>query len=524
MPTQTTRSLPCRSCSARTAVCVLLFIFISTPIWAGPAASKPNIIFILADDLGIGDPQCYNPASKIPTPHIDQLASEGIRFTDAHSPSSVCSPTRYGILTGRFAWRTGLDRGVLVPYDWPLIEPDRLTVAKMLKQEGYRTGCIGKWHLGMKWALNDGRTGPWARGAVKDEEVDLTKPVTGGPLAAGFDYYFGVDVPNYPPYIFIEGEQLLGPVPDRPKPDNMFGNPGRMQEGWRLERILPMLTRKAVEFIEDRAGSEAPFFLYLPLTAPHTPIVPSKPFQGNSRAGDYGDLVAEVDGTVGAVMAALERLDLAGNTLLIVTSDNGSPARAGDPHIRDADWAATGAVTRLFGHHPSGDYRGMKADVWEGGHRVPFLARWPGKIPAAATSSALICLSDFMATAASILGYRLPENAAGDSFNILPLLLGDAGFRPNRAAVIHHSLNGAFCVRQGRWKLILTLGSGGFSKPRTVDPATLKPGDPRGQLYDLAADPSERHNLWKERQDIVRRLTQQLGDYQRNGRSRPASN
>ena len=223
-------------------------------------------------------------------------------------------------------------------------------------------------------------------------------------------------------------------------------------------------------------------------------------------------------------MAALDRLDVAGNTLLIVTSDNGSPARAGDPHIRGADWAELGAVTRLFGHRPSARYRGMKADAWEGGHRVPFLARWPGKIPAGETSSALICLSDFMATVASMLGHALPDNAAEDSFNILPLLLGDAGYQPDRAAVIHHSSRGTFCVRQGQWKLIAGLGSGGFSKPHTVDPATLKPSDPRGQLYDLETDPSEQHNLWSKRQDVVSRLTKQLEEYQQAGRSRPDSN
>ena len=380
------------------------------------------------------------------------------------------------------------------------------------------TACIGKWHLGMQWALKSGERGPWDRGAVQDSDVDLTKSVTGGPTAAGFDYYFGVDVPNYPPYVFIEGEHLVGPAPDRPKPKNMFGNDGRMQAGWRLERIMPTLTQKAVEFMENhsRSSRDKPFFLYLPLTAPHTPIVPTE--------GDYGDDVAEVDGTIGQVMQTLDRLHLRENTLLIVTSDNGSPARAGDPFIRGAEWAQTGAVVRLFGHHPSDGYRGMKGDVWEGGHRIPLIARWPGKIKAGSKSSEVVCLSDFMATTAAIVGYTLPNDAAEDSFNILPVLFGDSNYRMERAAAIHHSVNGTFCVRQDRWKLILGLGSGGFSKPRSVDPATLAPSDPREQLYDLNADLSERTNLWTGRQAIVKKLSKQLKQYQDTGRSRPLRN
>lgn len=479
-------------------------------------ARAPNVVLILADDLGYGDPRCYNPRSKIPTPHMDRLSAEGMRFTDAHSPSSVCTPTRYGILTGRFAWRTRLKSGVLRPYDWPLIEEDRLTLAKLLREAGYRTACIGKWHLGWKWTRQDGQTEPWDVGSLTDSEVDLTRPPKDGPRAAGFDYYFGTDVPNYPPYLFIENESFVGPPPDRSKPDDMFGDPGRMQDGWKLERILPELTRRAVRFIEESAGK--PFFLYLSLTAPHTPIVPSTPWQGKTEAGDYGDLVAEVDGAVGAVMEALERTGTASETLLVMTSDNGSPARAGDPHLRNADWARTRAVLRLFGHNPSAGWRGIKADVWEGGHRVPLLARWPGKIAAGSESGALVCLTDILATVAAATDRELPRDAAEDSFNLLPVLTGEAGETAGRAALVHHSHRGLFAIRQGDWKLIAGLGSGGFTQPALVTP---KPGAPEGQLYNLAADPAESNNLWRQRPEIVKRLAARLAEYTASGQSRP---
>ena len=480
-------------------------------------APKPNIVLILADDLGFGDPRVYNPESKIPTPNIDRLAAEGMRFTDAHSPSSVCTPTRYGILAGRYAWRTRLRRGVLGPYGAPLIEADRLTLAKMLQQQGYRTACIGKWHLGWEWILRDGRPIERDSNSNADADIDLTKPPTSGPKAAGFDYYFGTDVPNYPPYIFIENESFFGPPPVLPKPGEMYGNPGRMQAGWKLERILPTLQEKAVAYIEQQAG-RGPFFLYFPLTAPHTPIVPSAAWQGTSEAGDYGDLVAEVDGVVGAVMDALERTGTAENTLLIVTSDNGSPARAGDPHLRSPDWARPGAVVRLFNHHPSNGWRGMKGDVWEGGHRVPLLVRWPGRIEPGTVNRRLACLADIMATVAAVTGYNLAPDDAPDSVNLLPLLRGGEQAGPLRAAVVHHSLTGVFCVRRDNWKLIAGLGSGGFTKPRKVDP---QPGGPEGQLYDLAADPTEQHNLWLERPAVVAELTAALEAWKAAGHTRP---
>lgn len=475
------------------------------------AAQVPNVVYILADDMGYGDLACQNPETKIPTPYLDRLATQGIRFTDAHSPSAVCTPTRYALLTGRYCWRTRLKSGVLRPWGRTLIEADRLTVPAMLKKRGYATACIGKWHLGWDWRTADGKPVPVGS---YGEGIDFSKPVGGGPTTRGFDYYFGTSVPNYPPYCFMENDHTVG-IPDRPKPNTMFGNKGPMIEGWRLEPILPELTRKAVEYIDsaEKKNPRAPFFLYVPLTAPHTPIEPAAQFRGKSKAGRYGDFVHQVDWTVGRVMAALKRNGLDENTLLIFTSDNGSPERDGSKR-------STGPVgsVRKLGHFPNRPWRGRKGDAWEGGHRVPFLARWPGRFPAGAVSDEPICHVDLMATLGTLLGEKLPPDAGEDSYNILPALEGKKSDQPIREAVVHHALNGTFCVRQGKWKLILGLGSGGFTKPGRVKPQA---GGPKGQLYDLQADPGEKNNLWQERPDVVERLTALLETYKREGRSAP---
>lgn len=478
-------------------------------------SGKPNVVIVLADDLGYGDPQCYRAQSKIPTPNIDRLASQGMRLADAHTPASVCSPTRYALLTGRYAWRTRLKSGVLGPYSAPLIEPDRLTLAKMLKAHGYATACIGKWHLGMQWATRspDVRLPPlWDRG-FDQSQIDLAGRITAGPLTAGFDLYFGTAVPNFPPYCFIENDHVLGKIPDRPKPDHVYGNPGLIQEGWDLHRILPSLKGRAVQFIEEQAKAGRPFFLYLPLTAPHTPIVPNQPFLGRSRAGDYGDLVAEVDAVLGAVMDALQRSGAADNTLLIFTSDNGSPARAGDPHLRGKDWAATGAVIRMFGHNPNAPLRGMKADVFEGGHRVPLVVRWPGQVKAGTTNHQIVCLVDWMATIAAIVGHKLPDDAAEDSYDLGPTLRDPS--RAVREDVVHHSGGGMFAIRRGEWKLIVGRGSGGWTRVKAAEE------DPPAQLYHLTDDPQEQNNLYNQWPEIVRQLTERLESYRQRGRSRP---
>ncbi|MFH1742676.1 MAG: sulfatase-like hydrolase/transferase [bacterium] len=486
------------------------------------AAQKyPNIVFILADDMGFGDLACQNPDTKIPTPCLDQLAKEGIRFTDAHSPSAVCSPTRYSILTGRYAWRSRLKDSVLWPWDAPLIEPGRLTVAQLLKQHGYNTACIGKWHLGWDWATSDGSrmNDQIPVGKYDDKirtafgkKIDFTQPIANGPTQKGFDYYFGDDVPNFSPYCFIENDRTIG-IPTEEKPDSMFGTPGPMLKGWKLDEVMPALTRKAVEFIKAKPGqgpfnkSETkPFFLYFPLTAPHTPIAPAPEFKGKSQADGYGDYVYQVDWTVGQVLKALDESGQVDNTLVIFTSDNGSPGRDG------TDMAGPPNSVRKYGHNPSYIYRGIKADAWDGGHRVPFLARWPKHIQPGSTSDEIICHVDFMATCATLLGYALPDNAGEDSYNILPALLGEKSEKPIREATVHHSINGMFAIRQGKWKLILGRGSGGWSKES-------KEADPPMQLYDVYGDPSETINLYAKHPEIVEQLTNLLEKYKKEGRS-----
>ncbi len=495
------------------------FLFICSIANGG---SKPNIVFILADDLGYGDVGCYNPDSKIPTPHLDRLATQGMRFTDAHSPCAVCSPTRYGILTGRYAWRTELKRGVLWPWDRPLIEKDRLTVGKMLQEEGYNTACIGKWHLGWLWPTTD-RTrynsktsigaynGGWSEKFEK--KIDFTKRIRGGPTERGFDYYFGDDVPNFPPYCYFENDRLLS-IPNTHYAGESFSRPGPMVDGWVMADVMPRLSREAVSYIKNDQGKAfrreegKPFFLYMPLTAPHTPIAPAAQFRGKSEAGWYGDFVHEVDWVVGQVMQALRDSGQAENTLLIFTSDNGSPARDG------TEMNGKPRSVHRFGHNPSHSLRGIKADIWEGGHRVPFIARWPSKIESGSDNDETICGVDLMRTISSMIDYDLPENSGVDSYNILPALLGEESKTPIRQATVHHSGNGMFAIRQGKWKLILGKGSGGWS-------GDGEEGDPRVQLYNLDDDPSETTNLQDQDPDRVSMMTELLDRYKESGRSYP---
>ena len=488
------------------------------------AIRSPNIVIILADDMGYGDLACQNPDSRIPTPNLDRLASQGMRFTDAHSPSAVCTPTRYGILTGDYCWRSPLKQSVLWTWDGPLIAENTLTLGGMLQHEGYSTACIGKWHLGWEWPTTDDSSindsialGEW-NPRVRDSfgaKVDFARPIGGGPTTRGFDYYFGDDVPNFAPYCFIENEHTIG-IPASEKPEGMFGTPGPMIDGWRLEDVMPAITKRAVEYIEAPAGAgpfnkaeDAPFFLYFPLTAPHTPIAPAKEFIGTSQAHRYGDYVAEVDWTVGQIMDALDRTGQAENTLVIFTSDNGSPGRDGE------NMAGPPNSVRKYGHNPSYIYRGIKADIWDGGHRVPFIARWPERVHAGSISDETICLVDLMATSAAAAGHILPDSAAVDSFNLLPVFEGTQGDRPLREAVVHHSIDGTFAIRKGAWKLVMGRGSGGWSGKGDVL-------DPPGQIYDVQTDPSEQTNLYEEHPEIVVELESLLHRYQVEGRSAPA--
>ncbi len=470
---------------------------------------KPNIVFILADDMGYGDLACQNPESKIPTPNLDRFAGQGVRFTDAHSPSSVCSPTRYGILTGRYAWRSRLKESVLWPWDPPLIEPGRLTVAAMLKERGYRTACIGKWHLGWDWPFVKDADKARDKG-IPCDAVDWTKPIAGGPLASGFDYYFGDDVPNFPPYTFIENDRIQT-APSEPKPSSMFGCPGPMTPGWKLDAVMPAITEKAVGWIDRCAASpEQPFFLYFPLTAPHEPVVPTDTFKDKSQAGRYGDYVVEVDWAVGEVLKALDRHSMADDTLVIFTSDNGPEATA---YARAHD----------YHHYSMAHLRGVKRDTWEGGHRVPFLARWPGVIHAGTTSDEVLCLADFMATAAAIAGAALPENAAEDSYNMLPALAGEPRTQPIREATVHHSCSGRFAIRKGHWVFIDAPTGDDNKEPKWLkEERGYTPDTCPGELFDLNRDLAERTNEYAEHPEIVSELKGLLEKYKQAGRSAPS--
>ncbi len=466
--------------------------------------SNPSIVYILADDMGYGDVGCLNPESKILTPNMDRLGREGIVFTDAHSGSAVCTPTRYGMLTGRYCWRSRLKSSVLDGYSPALIDEGRLTVASFLKSHGYRTACVGKWHLGVNWAALEGRVaGP--------NRVDYAKPVRGGPTALGFDYFYGIPASlDMAPYVYVENDRVVeAPTQQiREKPGYYRGGP--IAPGFKHIDVLPTLTRKAVEVIDrhTKEHPQEPLFLYFPLSAPHTPIMPTRQFQGRSIAGAYGDFVCEVDWAVGQVVDAIARSGMLENTLVIVTSDNGcSPAAGFDKLL-------------AVGHRPSYLFRGHKADIFEGGHRIPFIAHWPRQIKPGTTCDHTICLTDLMATVAEITGGSLPDNAGEDSVSMLAALLGRAK-QPAREAVVHHSINGSFSIRSGRWKLELCAGSGGWSHPRPAETAKL--GLPPVQLYDLIADIGEQKNLQDRHPEVVQRLTKLMERYIAEGRSTPGT-
>jgi arylsulfatase A len=479
----------------------------------------PNIVVILADDLGLGDLSCYNPESKIPTPHADRLAAEGMRFTDAHTPSAVCTPTRYGLLTGRYAWRTRLASGVLDGFSPPLIEPDRVTLASFLKAQGYATACVGKWHLGLQWTRKDGSpedADRGDRGVRPGYEIDYAKGFSGGPLALGFDRFFGISASlNMPPFCYLEGERVvhLPTLRQERLRDAFFlaTDEGLRSPDFTNYGVMPRLAGEAVAFIEEQAAAEErrPFFLYAPLTSPHLPVVTNQEYRGRSEAGEYGDFVVETDAFLGAVLETLDRTGIADDTLVIYTSDNGGlfhwwEAEETDD-VQHYKPAGRAAHIREFGHRGNAWMRGTKADIWEGGHRVPFLVRWPGRTPAGAVSEELVELTDLLATAAALVGKELPAGAGPDSVNILPALLAEKPGIPVREYAVHHSLSGVFAIRQGPWKLVPDhRGSGGFSQPRAIDPA--EEGGPRGQLYHLGEDPAETLNRHAEEPEVVARL------------------
>ncbi len=468
----------------------------------------PNVIFLMADDMGFGDPRCNNALSKIPTPNLDRLALEGMRFTDAHSPSAVCTPTRYGVLTGRYCWRSRLKRGVLMGYDKHLISPDRLTIADVMGAKGYHTGIVGKWHLGLDWALK----------SDKQDDVDFSRPVTIGPVQYGFDYSYLVPASlDMAPYVYVENNRPLveaGLVEQPALSFPTFVRKGPRAKDFDMAGTLDHLTEKACGYISQRASSGKPFFLYFPLTSPHKPAWPHPRFEGQSGLGPYGDFIIQTDWTIGQVLKALDDAKIADNTLIIVSSDNGSYM-----YRRDADDAPNHVddpsvqAYRADQHRANSIYRGTKADIWEAGHRVPFLARWPAQIAKGSRCEETICHTDLMATFAEITGYDLPDNAGEDSFSFAPLLKGQSRPTP-RPPVIHHSVNGTFAIRDGNWKLVASDGSGGREKPAG------KPFQKPFQLFDLSRDPMEKNNVIDDHPEEARKLEEKLRIIRSSGHSR----
>ena len=476
------------------------------PAVASAQTNRPNVVYILADDLGYGDVSCLNPESKIPTANIDRVAREGIVFTDTHSGSAVCTPTRYGIMTGRYCWRSPLKAHVLEGHSPPLIKKDKLTVVSLLKSEGYRTACIGKWHLGLGWATTDGHS-------PRPNNLDYAERIDDGPTVLGFDYFFGIPASlDMTPYLYVENDHVVTPPTETIESSKApaFFRGGPIAPGFKHADVLPSLTRKAVQCIDDHAAKspDSPLFLYFPLSAPHAPIVPTPEHEGKSKAGVYGDFVCQVDWTVGQVLDALERNRMAENTLVIVTSDNG-PAPVADFK-----------KLKAMGHEPSYHFRGYKADIYEGGHRIPFVFRWPKHIKPGISCDHLTCLTDLMATLAELVGKKLPDNAGEDSVSMLPALLGTAT-KPARQDIVHHSANGFFSIREGTWKLEFCAGSGGWSEP--TEPEAEKLGLPPVQLYDLNAEIGERQNVQDKHPEVVERLTKLLEKYVADGRSTPGA-
>jgi arylsulfatase A-like enzyme len=453
---------------------------------AAAAAHSPNILYVLCDDLGYGDVHALNPTrGKIPTPNFDRLASEGMCFTDAHSGSSVCTPTRYGILTGRYSWRSKLQQGVLQTMSPPLIAKDRLTVAALLKQHGYTTAALGKWHVGLEYG-----------------KVNFTDPITDGPLQHGFDSFFGIAASlDMPPYFYITNDRVSG----KPTEQRQWFRPGLAAKGFEASDVLPALTKHALDFIKAQKA-ERPFFLYLAYASPHTPLVPKAEWKGKSGLGEYADFVMQTDDAVGQVISALDESGLAKDTLVIFTSDNGFAPYVGAKQLEDQ------------GHFPSAEFRGYKSDVWEGGHRIPFIARWPGMTKAGARNDALVCLTDLIATCAELVGETLQPNAGEDSVSMLPLLKGQPG-AAQRESVINHSAQGQFAIRTRRWKLEMCAGSGGWSTPHEVDAAAQ--GLPAVQLYDMKNDVGEQHNVESANPEVVRELQALLQKQVAAGRSTP---
>lgn len=464
-------------------------------------AAQPNVIVVMADDLGIGDVSPTNPKGKIRTPHLQRMADQGMTFFDAHTPSSVCTPTRYGLLTGRYNWRSRLARGVLSGRSDHLIPAARPTLGHLMQKAGYHTAMIGKWHLGWDWHRTNNK-------------IDFTQPVKNGPDINGFDQYYGhCGSLDMPPYVWVDTGRITA-QPDREegvtKTQDRYGwyRKGPIGADFHIDKVLPHLFDKSIAYVQSRAKQAQagkPFFLYLALPAPHTPIVPVPPFKDASGLNAYADFVMQVDHHMGELLKSLQESDIDGDTLVLFTSDNGCSPEANFPLLKE------------HGHDPSGGYRGHKADIYEGGHRVPLIVRWPGKIQPGTSTNAIACLTDVYATLEEITGQQRQTLGGEDSFSLWPVLSG-AG-QSGRESLVSHSIGGSFAIRQGAWKLCLSRGSGGWSAPR--EPVAKQQGLPVMQLFNLKEDPSEQKNLLEEHPDKVNALLRLLHQQVQQGRSTP---
>ena len=470
-----------------------------------PSERPPNVVVILADDFGVGDIQAHYPNNKIPTPYLDSLVAQGMSFTDAHSPSAVCTPTRYGLLTGRYSWRTRLREWVLAAYEPPLIAEGRPTLPQMLRDSGFATALVGKWHLGWEWPGPQPSRMTDVRNGQKTLEWDFTRPILDGPTARGFDYYFGVDLPNMPPFTFIENDRVVAQPTERyvldpsegvVMPRGFEGSP--IAPGWRFREIVPELTTRAVEVVHDLSGEDRPFFLLYSMTSPHEPISPAPAFQGKSGIAPIADFVMETDWSAGQVIKAVDDAGIGDRTIVIFTADNG--------HSHYTGWDELVAA----GHRPSGPYRGHKGDVWEGGHRVPLLVRWPGQVEAGSTSDQLVSLTDVFATALDVAGIELPSEGAEDSVSFLAAR-GDSKAE-GRQSLVSHSNHGEFAYRDGSWKLVFRNRDSRLDESR---------GEPRVvELYDLASDVAEEVDLSAERPEVVKALRSKFDEVISRGASR----
>ncbi len=464
---------------------------------------KPNVIYILADDMGYGDVSALNENCPFKTPNFDEMCDNGLAFTDAHASSAVCTPSRYSILTGRYNWRSKLKSGVMSGYSRALIEKERMTVADLFKQNGYQTAAIGKWHLGMNFSTDENFK-------LKDdfetcEGVDYGAPIERSPIVNGFDYYYGISASlDMAPYIYIENDHFTH-LPDHETEDTgkKFWRNGPTAPDFVHEDVLPHLTKKVIDKIEEY--KDDPFFIYFPMPAPHTPILPSKEFIGKSNTNEYGDFVLMCDDVVGQITDQLKKLGLYENTIVIFTSDNGCSPMADFEELKAA------------GHNPSYIFRGHKADIYEGGHRIPLLVRWPSTIKTSRKLSQIVCLSDLMATMADIFNTKLPEDSGVDSISNLPLWL-DTSDEQVREDVIHQSIDGSLCIRKDNFKLEMCPGSGGWSYPV---PGEETADMPRFQLYDLDNDIREEINIIAKYPEVASELKKILVGYIRKGRSTP---